>query len=102
MPYENIDDLPPAIRNNLPRHALEIFPAAYNNEWSEYQDPLRRRGSATAEMFARKVAWSAVKKEFAKDPDLMRLTRQTNQYTAYGLPVEQTWCLLYRMSFTSS
>lgn len=72
MPYENIDELPPAVRNNLPPHALEIFLAAYNNAWAEYLDPLRRRGNATIETVARKVAWAAVKKEFAKDPETGR------------------------------
>jgi cation transport regulator len=67
MPYENIDELPPAVRNNLPPHALEIYLAVYNNAWTEYQDPIRRRGNTTAEMVARKVAWAAVKKESAKD-----------------------------------
>ena len=67
MPYENIDELPPAVRNNLPPHALEIYLAAYYNAWTEYQDPIRRRGNTTAEMVARKVAWAAVKKESAKD-----------------------------------
>jgi len=43
--------------------------AAYNNAWAEYQDPMKRRGNANAEEVARKVAWAAVKKEFAKDPE---------------------------------
>ena len=43
--------------------------AAYNNAWTEYQDPQRRRGDAGPEEVARKVAWAAVKKEFAKDPE---------------------------------
>ena len=69
MPYGNIDELPPGIRKNLPPHARQIFIAAYNNAWEEYQDPGKRRDSAGAEEVARKVAWAAVKKEFEKDPD---------------------------------
>jgi cation transport regulator len=67
MPYSNIDELPPAVRNNLPPHAREIYLAAYNNAWAEYQNPLRRRGISSQEEVAQKVAWAAVKKEFAKD-----------------------------------
>ncbi len=44
MPYQNIDELPPGIRRVLPRHAQEIFLAAYNNSWEEYQAP----GTGTA------------------------------------------------------
>jgi cation transport regulator len=69
MPYGNIDELPPGIRKILPPHARQIFLAAYNNAWEEYQDPGKRRGSAGVEEVARKVAWTAVKKEFEKDPD---------------------------------
>jgi cation transport regulator len=67
MPYLSIDELPSAIRKNLPRHAQEVFLAAYNNAWIEYQDPLRRRGTSSQVEVARKVAWAAVKKEFVKD-----------------------------------
>ena len=72
MPYASTDDLPTGMRRVLPAHAQEIFLAAYNNAWIEYQDPLKRRGDASAETVARKVAWAAVKKEFAKDPETGR------------------------------
>ena len=69
MPCTDVFELPPGIRRLLPRHAQEIYMAAYNNAWAEYQDPMKRRGNANAEEVARKVAWAAVKKEFAKDPE---------------------------------
>jgi cation transport regulator len=69
MPYDSISDLPSGVRNNLPRHAQEIFLAAYNNASVEYLDPLRRRGNTSLEQVARKVAWAAVKKEFEKNPE---------------------------------
>jgi cation transport regulator len=72
MPYSEVADLPSELRRLLPRHAQEIFLAAYNNAWVEYQDPVKRRGDIGIEAVARKVAWSAVKKEFAKDPETGR------------------------------
>jgi len=39
MPYDNIDDLPRNIHNNLPKHAQEIFKEAFNNAWDEYKEP---------------------------------------------------------------
>jgi cation transport regulator len=72
MPYKDVADLPPGMRRLLPKHAQEIFLAAYNNAWVEYQDPIKRRGDIGIEAVARKVAWSAVKKEFAKDPETGR------------------------------
>ncbi len=31
MPYDNLSDLPDSVRNNLPKHAQEIYRAAYNS-----------------------------------------------------------------------
>ncbi len=67
MPYDTIDELPEGVRNNLPAHAQEIYLAAYNNAYEEYQDPRKRRGNASAEQVARMVAWAAVKKEYRKN-----------------------------------
>ena len=39
MPYKDLSDLPDSIRNNLPKHAQEIYHAAYNSAWDEYNDP---------------------------------------------------------------
>jgi cation transport regulator len=58
MPYQHVSDLPDSVKNNLPKHAQEIYRAAFNSAWSEYgQDESR----------AHKVAWGAVEKEFHKD-----------------------------------
>lgn len=67
MPYDSIRDLPDSVRNNLPQHAQEIFLNAYNSAHEQYQDPKRRRGNASLEETANRVAWSAVKKEYTKD-----------------------------------
>ena len=36
MPYDTLSDLPDNVRDNLPRHAQEIYQAAFNNAWDEY------------------------------------------------------------------
>ena len=44
MPYKTVDDLPDNVTNVLPKHAQEIYRAAFNNAWDEYKDPDERRG----------------------------------------------------------
>ena len=66
MPYENISDLPPSVKNHLPTHAQEIYKAAFNNAWKEYKNPQKRAGQASREETAHKVAWAAVKKKYVK------------------------------------
>ncbi len=58
LPYKTIIDLPSSIRKNLPEHAQEIFLKAFNNAWDEYKEPDERRGNASYEETAFKVAWS--------------------------------------------
>ena len=53
MPYKDLYDLPKSVQEHLPKHALEIYRAAYNSAWDEY---------AKDEERAHRVAWSAVKK----------------------------------------
>lgn len=67
MPYEKLKDLPESVRENLPRHAQEIYRAAFNSAWEQYEDPEERRGDASREEVAHKVAWAAVKHEYEKD-----------------------------------
>ena len=67
MPYETIDELPESVKENLPKHAREIYLAAFNNAWDQYSDPEDRRGDASREETAHKVAWAAVKNEYEKD-----------------------------------
>jgi cation transport regulator len=68
MPYDEIDELPEQVRFNLPRDAQNIFMKAYNSAWDQYKDPKKRRGSESRGEVANKVAWSAVKKQYDKDP----------------------------------
>lgn len=58
MPYKSLRELPEGVRNNLPRHAQEIYQAAYNNAWEEYDHEEER---------AHRVAWAAVKQQYVKD-----------------------------------
>lgn len=67
MPYKNTKDLPDSVRENLPDHAQEIYLEAYNSAWDQYDEPEERRGDATREETAHKVAWAAVKRVYEKD-----------------------------------
>ncbi len=66
MPYKTLSDLPESVRDNLPKHAQEIYKEAYNSAWDQYKDPEDRRGDASREETAHKVAWAAVKNSYEK------------------------------------
>ena len=59
MPYEKLADLPDSVRNNLPKHAQEIYQEAYNSAEEQYDEEDRRH----------RVAWSVVKEKYEKDED---------------------------------
>ncbi len=67
MPYDRISELPDSVKDNLPRHAQEIYKEAFNSAWKQYDEPEERRGDASREEVAHKVAWSAVKQQYRKD-----------------------------------
>ncbi len=69
MPYDRISELPEAVRAHLPHHAQEIYLKAFNNAWEQYADPAERRGHATREETAHRVAWGAVKQTYEKGAD---------------------------------
>jgi cation transport regulator len=69
MPYKDLSDLPEQVRDNLTKHAQEIYLDAYNSAWEEYKDPQDREGDASREETSHKVAWSAVKKKYEKGKD---------------------------------
>ena len=66
MPYNNLKDLPESVRHMLPKHAQEIYLAAFNSAWDQYKDSKDRQGDDSQEEVAHKVAWSAVKKKYKK------------------------------------
>jgi cation transport regulator len=49
MPYNSLAELPGQVRDNLPKHAQEIYQAAYNSAWEEYDKPSERRGDDSRE-----------------------------------------------------
>ncbi|WP_426173299.1 ChaB family protein [Massilia sp. TWR1-2-2] len=63
MPYSSIADLPDSVRDNLPKHAQEIYKEAFNSAFDEYAE----RGAKGREVTADNVAWTAVKKKYRKD-----------------------------------
>jgi cation transport regulator len=67
MPYDSNDDLPASVRDNLPAGAQTIYREAFNSAWDEYADPDKRRGAASREETAHRVAWAAVKHVYEKD-----------------------------------
>ncbi|MEA4906296.1 MAG: cation transporter [Chloroflexi bacterium] len=58
MPYSDLKDLPDSVKDHLPRHAQEIYRAAFNSAWEEYHHDEER---------SHRVAWSAVKNDYEKD-----------------------------------
>jgi cation transport regulator len=66
MPYDKLSELPDSVRDNLPKHAQEIYRAAYNSAWDQYKSAEDRRGDASREETAHRVAWSAVKEKYEK------------------------------------
>jgi cation transport regulator len=67
MPYRTLAELPESVREHLPKHASEIYMKAFNSAWEQYDRPEERRGGASREETAHKVAWAAVKKDYQKD-----------------------------------
>ena len=60
MPYDSTSDLPESVRDHLPAHAQDIYRAAFNNAWDEYDHDEAR---------AHRVAWGAVERDYRKDEE---------------------------------
>jgi cation transport regulator len=58
MPYATNSDLPPRVQKVLPRHAQDIYRAAFNSAYEHY--------GATHEATAHRVAWAAVKRSYVQ------------------------------------
>ena len=78
MPYKSESDLPDSVKHVLPSHAQEIYMKAYNSAWNEYDQPEERRGNASREETAHRVAWSAVKNEYEKDEKTGKWKKKEN------------------------
>jgi cation transport regulator len=57
MPYKQITQLPDNVKNNLPKHAQEIYKEAFNSAEEQYGEESR----------AHRVAWSAVENKYEKN-----------------------------------
>lgn len=68
MPFKRIEDLPDRVKDNLPKHAEEIYLAAFNSAYDQYDEPHERDNpKESREVVAHKVAWAAVKKVYEKN-----------------------------------
>lgn len=67
MPYSTNAELPDSVRDNVPEHAQDIYREAFNSAYNQYDQPEERRGDASREEVAHKVAWAAVKKVYHKN-----------------------------------
>lgn len=69
MPYKVNSDLPESVQNVLPSHAQAIYREAFNSAYDEYKSPSDRKGDASREETAHRVAWAAVKQKYKKGAD---------------------------------
>lgn len=69
MPYHSSDDLPSSVKDNLPKHAQDIYREAFNSAWDQYKDPSERKKGGDREETAHRVAWNAVKQKYEKGAD---------------------------------
>lgn len=60
MLYKDLTDLPSSVRDHLPQHAQEIYRAAYNRAWDEYDHDEAR---------AHRVGWAAVEHTYKKNDE---------------------------------
>ncbi|HVZ06886.1 ChaB family protein [Rhodopila sp.] len=61
MPYRSVEDLPDPVRLHLPRHAQDIYLAAFNNAWRQHAD------DPDGEAIVHRIAWGAVKRHYHKE-----------------------------------
>jgi len=57
VPYKMITQLPDNVKNNLPKHAQEIYKEAFNSAEEQYGEESR----------AHATAWSAVEQKYEKN-----------------------------------
>jgi cation transport regulator len=48
MPYDKLSELPGAVKDNLPKHAQQIYPAVFHSAWGEYDSAAKRHSNACA------------------------------------------------------
>ncbi len=70
MPYATNTELPEGIRKHLPRHAQDIFRAAFNRSYARDGDDARAFG----------IAWSAVKRQYVQRSAGVWIRRTTQDW----------------------
>ena len=68
MTYKNISDLPDTLRQSLPEEAQEIYIAAYNKSWENYEEAVEP-GEQDRAAVAHRDGWAAVNHEFVHDKE---------------------------------
>jgi cation transport regulator len=66
MPYNNIGELPAAMKKDLPKDAMEVYLAAYNQACSRSIQARAQRMRGTVEDIAHREAWGAVRDKYRK------------------------------------
>ena len=64
MPYDRITELPDSVKDNMPKHAQEIYKEAFNSAYDQYDKPSERRGDSGREETADSDTIKAVKKNY--------------------------------------
>jgi cation transport regulator len=65
MPYKALEELPVGLQRTLPLRAQEVYQTTFNSAWVTYANK-SKRGSASREEVAHRIAWSAVKRQYDK------------------------------------
>ncbi len=68
MPYATNAQLPERVRKNLPRHAQDIYRAAFNDAYERY--------GPDREAIAHRIAWAAVKRRYIQRAAGMWVARE--------------------------
>ena len=66
MAYNHIEELPAALKNNLPKDAMEVYVAAYNQAWTRSTHASHQRSGISIEDIAHRKAWGAVRDKYRK------------------------------------
>lgn len=69
MPFRTLQDLPESVKEHLPKHGEEIYLAAFNSAYQQYDEPSERKQGRSREETAHAVAWAAVGKVYEKNQE---------------------------------
>ncbi len=75
MPYATLSELPDGVKK-LPKHAQEIYQAAFNSAWEQYKDRGNQR-----EALSHGTAWAAVERKYKKNERGNWVARESKEGT---------------------